>query len=238
MKTRLLLLLAGVALIGIVYLVGWSSLLSVSSVSIETKDPKNVVLIESQLQRSGQVIEVGQPLARINTRAIERALKDQPWIGAVLLERDWIGGSVLLTVEERIPTLRFESFGRDRASLTRGFLTSKGEIFQLPGDLGNDYQDLPLLTVETEVETDRISAVSLFEAVDPVLPVTALRVTRISTLISENEVADRSIQVVWGELVEIESKLLVVRKLLDLKENRNATRIDVTNPELPIVSNR
>ena len=238
MRTRLFLLLTGTLVIGVVYLIGWSSLLSVSSVSIETKDPKNVVLIESQLQQSGQAIRVGQPLARINTRAIERALKDQPWIGTIRLERDWIEGSVLLSVEERIPTLRIQSFGRDSASLTRGFLTSEGEIFQLPGDLASEYQDLPLLELETESEADRIAAVTLFDVVDPVLPVNALRVTRISTLISENEVSGRSIRVVWGDLAEVESKLLVVKKLLELKANRYATRIDVTNPELPIVSNR
>lgn len=238
MRTRLLLLLGGALLITLVYVIGWSSLFSISDVAIETKDPKNIALIEMQLRQSGQVIELGQPMARINTRAIERSLLEQPWIGTVQLERDWLQGSVRLVVAERIPLLRVESFGRDRAVLTRGFLTSEGEIFQLPGDLADEYQGLPMLELESEAESDRLAAVALFKAVDPVLPVTKLRVTRISTLTSENKAAERVIRVAWGDQEDLEAKILVVSKLLELKANRNATRIDVTNPELPIVSDR
>lgn len=238
MRNRLLLLLGSALLITLVYVIGWSPLFSISNVAIETKDPKNVALIEMQLKQSGQEIKLGQPLARINARAIERSLRNQTWIGTVQLERNWIRGSVRLVVAERIPLLRVESFGRDRAVLTRGFLTSDGEIFQLPGDLANEYQDLPLLGLESEAVADRLAAIALFKAVDPVLPVMSLRVTRIATLTSENKVAERVIRVAWGDQEEIDAKLLVVSRLLELKANRNATRIDVSNPELPIVSNR
>ena len=250
-RRRLILVASGAALAGIIYLVGWSSLLTISTVQIETKDPKNIALIEAQLREFGQEIRVGQPLARINVRAVERTLKQETWIGMVNLRRDWLSGSVTLTVEERIPLFRVERFGRESATYSKSFMTADGVLFQLPGDLANDYQNLPVLDLQSDDEQDRLGAVELFQAVDPVLPVALMRVTSISTYITENYIrpdlgrkatgnkaSGKRIRIAWGEVEEIPTKVLVAQSLIDLKSNKDAVRIDVTNPELPTVSDR
>lgn len=243
--SRRRLILATVVLLsaGVIYLVGWSSLMTISSVKIETTDPKNIALIQAQLREFGQEIRIGDPLARINVRAIERSLKSEQWIGTVDLKRDWISGSVSLTVEERIPLFRVERFGRESATYAKSFMTADGALFQLPGDLAGEYQGLPILQLQSESEQDRMEAVAIFEAVDPQFPVTVMRVTSISTFITENFVAQgrsekRKVRIDWGDGGELPNKLLVARSLLDLKANEDAVRIDVTNPQLPIVSDR
>ena len=233
----------------IVYLVGWSSFLTVSSVQIETTDPKNVSLIEGELITAGLVIRAGEPLARINTRAIERTLKNQPWIGEVKIDRNWLGGEVSLFVRERIPRFRVIQMFRpsEPTIATRGaqFMTGDGTIFDLPGDLANQYRDLPEIQLQGDSSEARKDAVILFDAVDALYPIDRIVVTSIETLITENRITEkdsqdrgRLVRISWGDVMELDAKMTVTGELLRLKANRNATRIDVTNPRLPIVSNR
>lgn len=238
MKVRLLAIAVAMASLSVVYLIGWSSIFAISTVTIESKDPKNITLIEAELSRSGQEIRVGEPMARINTRAIERTLKNQAWIGEVTIKRDWLSGSVSLLVKERIPLFKVEQFGREIATYGRSFMSSDGELFQLPGNLADDYQSLPSLELQSESIEDRKAAVILFQAIDGKFPVKLMRVNNISRFQSESEVEGRLVRVSWGQGDEIEMKVLVLSKLLNLPANKGAKSFDVSNPELPIVSNR
>lgn len=243
--TSSLLLLIG----GIVYLVGWSSFLTVSSVEINTTDPKNVALIEGELLSAGLVIEAGEPLARINTRAIERTLKNQPWIGEVRIDRNWLGGEVSLFVRERIPRFRVSQTLRpsDPNIALRGeqFMTGDGTVFDLPGDLANQYRDLPEIQLQGNTSESRKDAVTLFDGVDALFPIERIVVTSIETFITENRILEegsqsreRQVRISWGDVMELEAKITVTDQLLRLKANRNIARIDVSNPRLPIVSQR
>ena len=236
-KKRLSGALTAISFAALIYLIGWSSLFSISTVNIETKDPKNIPLIESQLKRFDQEIAIGDPMARINTRAIERSLKAQTWIGEVRIERDWLQGSVSLVVKERIPLFKVERFGREVASYDRSFMSTDGELFQLPGDLADEYQSLPTLELQSESLEDRISAITLFESINRDFPVKSLRVSGISRFVSELRHQDRTVQVTWGTADDIDRKALVLSELLNLPANKRVSRIDVGNPELPIVSN-
>jgi hypothetical protein len=252
---RLLISISAMLILGLIYLIGWSSLLTISSVTVETTDPKNISLIESELASSGLTLEVGEPLARINTRAIERSLKDQPWIGEVNLERDWIGGEVRLFVRERIPRFLVEGTlpvnGGSMGSIESGerFMTDDGTLFELPGDLAAEYQELPRVEIRSETSRDRGSAAELFAAIEEKFPTQRVIVTSISTFITESRVplatnsdpegqsaSGRSVRISWGELKEIPAKVLVVEELMKLKANREVSTIDVSNPRLPIVS--
>ena len=252
---RLILFLAATMVIVLIYLIGWSSFLTISSVTIETTDPKNVTLIESELENSGLILEVGDPLARINTRALERSLKEQPWIGEVNLERDWIGGAVRLFVRERIPRFLVEVSPTMNASSIgvvgsgERFMTDEGTLFELPGDLAAEYQDLPRIEIRSERSVDRGNASELFAAINEKFPTERVIATAISTFITESRVpfegdADlegqsspgRSVRISWGEMKEIQAKVLVVEELMKLKANRAVSAIDVSNPRLPIVS--
>ncbi len=229
--------LLGLFFIALIYLVGWSSFFSISRFTIETKDPKNIPLIETQLKRFDQEIQIGDPMARINTRAIERSLKAQTWIGDVQVERDWLAGSVSLIVKEKIPLLKVEQFGRDVATFDRSFISSDGELFQLPGNLADEYQTLPTLELESDSREDRLSSITLFETIDVKFPVKSMRVTSISRFISVIRFQDRMVQVTWGAAEDLARKSLVLSELLKLPENKRVIAIDLSNPELPIIRN-
>lgn len=260
MKRLLLFALASIFL-GIIYVIGWSSFFTISSVTIETTDPKNVVLIESELGSAGLTLQVGKPLARINSRAIERSLKEQPWIGEVNLERDWIGGEVRLFVRERIPRFILEDSlplpggSQLSAGQNERFMTDDGTLFELPGDLAAEYQQLPAIEIQSESATDRNEAARLFSVVNERFPTNKVIVTSISTFITESRVplkpgvesdpqdgsdrgatAARLLRISWGGYNEIDAKVLVVEELMKLKANREVSQIDVSNPRLPIVS--
>jgi hypothetical protein len=90
----------------------------------------------------------------------------------------------------------------------------------------------------------RLSALRLFGLINQSLPTREITATSLATLVSESQVGggagdgsrSRWIEIKWGSGDEIELKLEVVTQLLQIKGNRNARTIDVSNPELPIVS--
>lgn len=242
---RIVAIVSALVLGGVVYLIGWSSVLTVSSVTVKTSDPKNVSLIIKELNSSGLGISAGDRLARINSRAIERTLKEEAWIGQVDFRRDWINGEVHLVVKEKVPRFMVREIGVISPEIGERFMTENGVIFQLPGDLANEYQNLPKIELRGSDPQDRAAAVDLFDAVDPLFPTKLIVVTPLSTFITESTVVggkssqrSRVVRISWGSYEDIETKLLVLTELLALKANRFAGRIDVTNPQLPIVSNR
>jgi hypothetical protein len=241
---RLIPLLLLIVTGALVYIVGWSSFLTITSVNISTSDPKNIALIEAQLTSTGLGIEVGDPLARINGRAIERSLKTQTWIGEVEFTRNWVSGAVALNVREQIPQFIVRELGMVATNSPERFMTADGALFNLPGDLATEYRGLPKIEIRGGNQSDRISAASLFDRINVELPTDLIIVTPLSTLITESLVPfrgksePRSVRITWGSFAEVEKKKLVLFQLASLKANRTALRIDLSNPQLPIVSNR
>ena len=247
MKKRILLVISGLLLISLIYILGWSSLLTISKVTIETTDPKNVTLIEAELTSTGLGIDVGSPIARLNPRAIERTLKVQPWIGEVQIERNWLSGEVDLFVREQIPRFVVRQSGMQSSNLGDRFMTSAGVLFELPGDLAAEYQKLPEVELRSESTQSRIDAATLFDLTNERFAISKMIVTSISTFITESEVPIfqqgeesplrlQKMRISWGNLEEIDAKMTVIDELLALKANRGISQIDVSNPRLPIVS--
>ena len=241
---RLILLLLLVVSAALIYLIGWSSFLTVKSVSISTSDPKNISLIEGELISAGLAIEVGEQLARINSRAIERTLKSQSWIGEVEFKRSWLDGAVQLSVREEIPQFIVREVGLIPSTASERFMSRDGTLFELPGDLADEYRNLPMMEIRGGDQEDRISAAGLFERINADLPTDLVIVTPLSTLVTESWVLvrgsdePRKVRITWGSFSEIEKKLLVLSELATLKANRALARIDLSNPLLPIVSDR
>lgn len=253
MRQRVIAASSLLVIAALIYLIGWSSFLTVSSVEIKTSDPKNLTLIEEELVRAGLTIKAGEPIARINVRAIERTLKGQPWIGEVRLNRNWLNGEVELFVRERIPRFRVIEIVRPSdpmiASGGARFMTADGTVFELPGDLATEYRGLPEIEVRGEEVEIRKEAATIFDAVDPLFPTKKIIITAIATFITESEVysqssgeqggvrlREREARISWGDSKEIALKITVTQELLNLKANRTVNRIDVSNPRLPIVS--
>lgn len=247
MKKRILLFFTALLLLALTYVLGWSSLLTISTINIQTTDPKNVALIEAQLTSAGVGIEVGSPIARLNPRAIERALKEQTWIGEVRIERDWFSGTVDLFVKEEIPRFVVQQSGLGGVNVGGRFMARNGTLFTLPGDLAAEYLDLPELELRTQSAQSRIDAATVFDLTNERFPISKVIVTQISTFITESEapifrrgeenpIRLQKIRIAWGDLEEMDAKMTVIDELLTLKSNRGISEIDVSNPRLPIVS--
>ena len=256
-RKRVIALLMTLLLLSLIYLLGWSSIFAVSEVKIKTSDDSNKSLISSQLSSSSLGLEIGAPLARVNTRAIARLLREQDWIGAVTVDRSWLGGRVTVDVRERIPLMSVERSARllgiSALDTKRGaeFVNEEGAIFTLPGELSKKYQELPRLVLDSDRLEDRRSALALFQAIEKEFPTQRITVSALSTLSSlsqwqapatsegEGQAAprglERPIEIRWGSMEKIEIKISVARELLKMKENRNLLLLDLNNPSLPIV---
>ena len=245
LRRVLALSLLGSLFLSTVYILGWSNFFDVEKIEIKTSDESNRTLIANRLTDSDLELEIGDPMARVNVRAISNLLQEDQWIGRVEVDLKWFAGLVSIRVSERSPVMVVErsvkSLGQSQT--TKEFIDEQGAIFNLPGDLGSKYREVPLLRLESDDLEARLSALRLLKAINPVLPTREMTATPIATFISESEVGalagqdrgNRWLEIKWGSGEEIELKLAVVTQLLDLKANRAVNSIDVSNPSLPIV---
>ena len=79
MNRRLILLVSGVLLVAAAYILGWSTLFTVSSVEIKG----------SRTQVSSGIIK-GQKLARVEPRAIAAKFETLDWVDSAKVSRNWI----------------------------------------------------------------------------------------------------------------------------------------------------
>lgn len=246
-RKRRLLLLTSLAtfFLAIVYLLGWSKLFDIEEIQIRSSDDANQSEIEVRLAGVELGLDVGDSMARINTRAIEKFLQEDRWIGRVEVERNWLNGVVSIKVNERTPLMSIERSARTlgQMQVAREFIDDQGTLFTLPGDLASKYREVPALRLESDDLDTRLSALRLLAAIDQLLPTREITLTSISTLVSESQAGglaggasgNRWIEIKWGSGEEIELKRDVVIQLLEIKSNRSVKTIDVSNPALPIV---
>ena len=97
------------ALIGAAsYLLGWSSLLSVKSVSLSftgIKDPNfnSNDFINQYLDQHHEVVKLGSPVARLKVNEITHQIEQLPWVHDSFISRGWFSGKVTIYVHEREP---------------------------------------------------------------------------------------------------------------------------------------
>ena len=80
------------------YLLGWSSLFTVSQVEIKgAPTPSSQQEISKKLN-----LPIGQKLARVDSRALSLRLKSAGWIESADISRNWISGKVEVNLHPRI----------------------------------------------------------------------------------------------------------------------------------------
>ena len=214
--------LAGVLAIalfaGLVYLFAWSSIFSVSSISINgapTPETENSIL-----KIAG--IAEGEKLARVEPRAISHRIAHLTWIKRVEISRNWINGKVVIVVTPRKPTAYFNGATID----------ASGTIFSLPGFAGGD---LPKVSAATSQRG--LAAISLYQGLprDFKSHVISLVAHNDSNFAMQIDIDGREIRVLWGKNEKSELKIHVIKALTSLEENKNIRRIDVSAPHAPIV---
>ena len=203
---------------GLVYLFAWSSIFSVSSISITGAPTQET---EKSITKISD-IAIGQKLARVEPRAIAHRITQLTWIKRVNISRNWINGKVDIAVIPRTPTAYFNGSTID----------ASGTIFTLPGYSGGD---LPHVSASTPQLG--LAAIKLFQSLpgDFRSRVNSLSAHNDSNFAMQLTLAGKEIRVMWGKNEKSALKIQVINALIALEENKNIRRIDVSAPHAPIV---
>jgi cell division septal protein FtsQ len=200
------------------YLLGWSNALTAKEIIYSGAPTKNSEASVKNLAN----LEVGQRLARIETRKIAARLQTLPWVDTADISRNWTSGKVVVAVRARIPIATFNGALMDATG--KRFELPGGYDAKLPSVFARDTESgLAAIKLFTKLPTEFSTRTSAFTATSP---------KNINFKITEG---NRSLIVVWGSDVEIGLKLKVYKALVALPENSKIKRIDLTEPRSPIV---
>ena len=203
---------------GLAYLLGWSNVLTIKAISYAGAPTKSSEALVKNLTD----LEVGQRLARIETRKIAARLQTLPWIESADLSRNWISGKIKIEITPRLPIATFNGQLMDasgkRFELPGGFKSKLPSVFARDAKSG-----LAAINLFTKLPTEFSTRTSAFTAISP---------ENINFKISEGK---RSLMVIWGSDTEIDLKLKVYKALVALPENSKIKKIDLTEPRSPIV---
>jgi cell division protein FtsQ len=217
-KHRLLTFLAILLITGLAYLLGWSNVLTVKEISYTGAPTKSSEVTVKNLTN----LEVGERLARVETREIAGRLQTLPWIESADLSRNWISGKIVIAVTPRIPIATFNGELMDatgkRFELPGGFKSKLPSVFARDTKSG-----LAAIKLFTKLPSEFSTRTSAFTATSP---------ENINFKITEGK---RSLFVIWGSDIEIDLKLRVYKALVALPENSKIKKIDLTEPRSPIV---
>ena len=200
------------------YLLAWSSIFSVSRVSISGAP---TLSSEKTISRIAN-LKVGDQLARVEPRAVALRISSVDWVEDVQVSRDWISGEVSLAITPRTPTAFFNN----------QVLDASGKVFSLPGFVAND-----LPRVSASNPQLGVVAIKLFQTLPQPIrdQVQNLAAYNESNFSLKYRWQGREIQILWGANDQNDLKAEVITALLKLPENKNVRRIDVSAPHAPIV---
>ena len=233
---RLFILLLAITLIsGSSYLLGWSSVFTVSKITVEGTSSRAEIF--SKLSSDSIELAVGSKLARIETRAIKRSIGMLEWIDEVNVSRDWFDKSINVSVREKKAVAK--------AITTKNGLINfdaSGEIFKPISASQQSIQErLPLVITEGNDSAQLASVASLLaqmptQMADLILNLKSISVANSGYIQMETKVNELPLRIDWGLVSDIDLKIEVLNALLKLPENKRIKRVDLSQPELPIVS--
>lgn len=217
-RHRLFTVLAILLTAGLAYLLGWSNVLTIKEISYTGAPTKSSETTLKNLTN----LEVGQRLARIETRKIAARLQSLPWVDSADLSRNWFSGKIVIAITPRLPIATFD--GQLMDATGKKFELPGGFKSKLPSVFARDAKSgLAAIKLFTKLPTEFSSRTSAF---------TATSHENINFKITEGK---RSLMVIWGSDIEIDLKLKVYMALVALPENSKIREIDLTEPHSPIV---
>ena len=211
MNRRLILLISTVLLAAAAYVLGWSTLFTVSAIEING----------STTQLNSGIVK-GQKLARVEPRAIAAKFESLDWVEDAQVSRNWISGKVRIDLIERTPV----------AIYNNKVIDSNGKSFVLRTTPSRE-----LVQIQAGDLTAATKAVMFFttlpEDLKSGLSVVKVRSTGALVLVVNN--AGKNLEIRWGIDGDNELKLKVYKALIALPENASIKRVDVSAPNAPIV---
>ena len=231
------------------YVLGWSHIFRVTGIAIDGLQPQGTQIISTQIKRES-LIAIDQPIARVDSRVVKRALLKNQWVGDVRINRHWLSGEIHIFVDQKEPIARINS--------ASGFLylTSNGEIAEFPAELS---KPVPELAGAYNVKSNATLAYQLLNELvggladafpnqvnpnqtDPnqtnskqgvvIRKMTIGSATSFSTSVA---IGEQEILIRWGSATEIALKIKVLQGLLALPENTKLRVVDLSAPLTPIV---
>lgn len=211
MKRKLIALSAVAVLAGATYVLGYSTLFTVSSVEV----------IGSNKPITTGVTK-GERLARVEPRAISTKIEMLDWVKSADVSRNWINGKVVISLTPRTPIAIY----KDQV------IDSSGSSFVPQGEPPQGLIEIHAASIE-----DAVKAVAFFtelpEELNSSLTVVKVRATGALVLLVENN--GKKVELRWGTDSENELKTKVYKALIALPENADIKRVDVSAPHAPIV---
>lgn len=211
MKRKLIALLAVAVLAGATYVLGYSTLFTVSSVEVMGSNKPITTGITK-----------GEKLARVEPRAISAKIEMLDWVESADVSRNWINGKVVISLTPRTPIAIY----KDQV------IDSSGSSFVPQGEPPQGLIEIHAASIE-----DAVKAVAFFtelpEELNSTLTVVKVRATGALVLLLENN--GKKVEVRWGIDSDNELKTKVYKALIALPENADIKRVDVSAPHAPIV---
>lgn len=232
---RLLRSIFAVAILGgLIYGLGWSSLLAVTAVEIKGTNQEK--LIRAQLVAENSNLVIGRPLARINPRSEENLISDLEWIKSAKVTRNWLSGKALISVEPRIPVAVFSNRGRAPGAVR--YLASDGKEFACPQKFSKLATiNLDGRSIDSEKSREEIAAFVSNMPSDLLESLTRLEINATGRIIMSTNLRKPVLRINWGSAntpTEIGVKSNVLKGLLLLPENKKITQVDLTIANSPI----
>lgn len=217
-KSRSIFALSAIIFAGLVYLLAWSSIFTVSEVKVSGATNEASKALVLKVAR----ISLDQKLARVEPRSIEARIKSIEWIDHADISRNWINGEVDIAISPRIPVAFYNGRTIDRT----------GKVFTLPG-----FNDPSLPQVAATKSELGLRAISLFKRLPQDFRESITSLVAVDELNFQLNISykGRAISVMWGRDEKSALKIEVFNALMALKENSRITRIDLTAPHAPIV---
>ena len=211
MKRKFIALSAILALAGAAYILGYSTLFTVSTVEvIGSSKPINTGIVK------------GQKLARVEPRAVATKLEALDWVESAEISRNWINGKVVVELNSRTPIATYKN----------QVIDSTGSSFMPQNKQSSDLIEIQAGTIE-----DARKAVNFLtelpKELNSTLTVVKVESTGALVLITQNK--GKRMELRWGTNSENELKLKVYNALIALPENAKIKRVDVSAPHAPIV---
>ena len=217
------------------YILGWSSLLTVKSIEVFGTQSSNT--ITSELIAKDLTLTVGMKLARVDIRGIKSTLSDMDWLANYSVSRNWFSGKISLSVKEKTGIAKAIDAG---GSIL--YFDKDGQIFKPISAIQlGAMNNLPLVQTQSNSKSDLAEVAKLLQLLptglaDLLANLNGISVAKSGFISMGTKSGGRSIEIIWGRADAIAQKSKVLLALLDLPENKTATKFDLSLPDSPIVS--
>ena len=219
----------------IAYLLGWSSILTVRSFEVQGSTAHSEIL--NKLSKDAIRPSIGSKLARVETRAIKGSLEQLDWIDSVDVSRKWLDRSIIITISEKIAVAK--AVGGQNSDIN---FDNSGVIFKPTSVTQLAVQDrLPLVILQNPSKSNLTSAALLISQIpdemkELITNLISLTISDTGFVQMNTKYKGKSLQIDWGLIQQIEQKCKVLNALLELPENKGVKRVNLSQPDLPIVS--